>query len=178
MKRNLQLVLAGLLLLPLLASAHGPTPVKLIKEIEVNAPPEKVWGIIKDYCAIEKWHPAVYKCESTDGNNKGSMRTLVLEKEGGPVLKEQLVVWDDAKMKYKYRIKERPLDVLPVNSYLSEISVRPDGKGGSIVKWWGRFYRGWMKNDPPPELNEEAAKKAVSGVYDAGLASIKKLAEQ
>jgi hypothetical protein len=43
--------------------------------------------------------------------------------------------------------------------------------------WQGAFYRGFMANDPPPELNEEAAQAAVSKVYTAGLENLKKLAE-
>ena len=34
-----------------------------------------------------------------------------------------------------------------------------------------------MQNDPPPELNEEAAQKAVSGVYKSGLEALKKKLE-
>ena len=33
-------------------------------------------------------------------------------------------------------------------------------------------------HDPPPELNEEAALKAITGVYKSGLASLKKLVER
>ena len=36
-----------------------------------------------------------------------------------------------------------------------------------------RFYRGHPNNDPPPELNDEAAVKAVTGVYKAGLEALK-----
>ena len=34
-----------------------------------------------------------------------------------------------------------------------------------------------MNNDPPPELNDEAAVKAVKGVYRAGLDALKKKVE-
>jgi len=66
--------------------------------------------------------------------------------------------------------------VLPVKNYSSTISVEGEG-GKSVLKWKGAFYRGYMNNDPPPELNDEAAVKAVSGVYEGGLAAVKKAAE-
>ena len=34
-----------------------------------------------------------------------------------------------------------------------------------------------MNNDPPPELNDEAAKKAVTDVYRSGLDGLKKKIE-
>jgi hypothetical protein len=34
-----------------------------------------------------------------------------------------------------------------------------------------------MNNDPPPELNDEAAVKAVKGVYRGGLDALKKKVE-
>ncbi len=68
--------------------------------------------------------------------------------------------------------------VLPVNNYSSTIDIVPsdDGKT-STVEWHGAFYRGYPNNDPPPDLNDEAAIKAVSGVYQAGLAALKKKIE-
>ncbi len=68
--------------------------------------------------------------------------------------------------------------VLPVNNYSSTIDVVPgaDGKT-STVEWHGAFYRGYPNNDPPPDLNDEAAIKAVTGIYRAGLDALKKKIE-
>ena len=46
------------------------------------------------------------------------------------------------------------------------------------MEWRGAFYRGYPNNDPPPELSDEAAIKAVSGLYRAGLDALKKKLEQ
>jgi hypothetical protein len=69
------------------------------------------------------------------------------------------------------------MSTLPVPNYASWLSVKDDGKGGSIVDWKGGFYRGDPGNDPPANLNDDAAKKAVTGVYQAGLQNLKKLVE-
>ena len=65
--------------------------------------------------------------------------------------------------------------VLPVNNYSSTIDVFPSDDGEtSTVEWHRAFYRGYPNNDPPPELYDEAAIKAVTAVYQAGLAALKK----
>jgi hypothetical protein len=56
------------------------------------------------------------------------------------------------------------------------LSVTGEGDK-STVTWKGAFYRGFMNNDPPPELNDEAAKKAVTDVYRSGLDGLKKKIE-
>ncbi len=43
--------------------------------------------------------------------------------------------------------------------------------------WRGAFYRGYPNNDPPPELNDDAAIAAVTGVYKMGLEALKKKVE-
>ncbi len=55
--------------------------------------------------------------------------------------------------------------------------MKQEGDDKSIVEWKGAFYRGYPNNDPPPELSDEAAVKAVTGVYKAGLEALKKKLE-
>jgi hypothetical protein len=77
-------------------------------------------------------------------------------------------------MKYSYRAKDG--GALPVTNYTSTISVSAEGSQ-SVVEWRGAFYRGFPNNDPPPDQNDEAAVKAITGVYKSGLANLKKLVE-
>ncbi|MGN1285302.1 MAG: SRPBCC family protein, partial [Bradyrhizobium sp.] len=67
--------------------------------------------------------------------------------------------------------------VLPVTNYSSTLSVSPAPGGKSKLEWAGAFYRGFPNNDPPPELSDEAALKAVSGLYKTGLEALKKKIE-
>jgi Polyketide cyclase / dehydrase and lipid transport len=67
--------------------------------------------------------------------------------------------------------------VLPVTDYSATIAVVPAEGGKSTVEWRGTFYRGFPNDDPPPKLNDEAALKAVSKIYRAGLESLKKKVE-
>jgi carbon monoxide dehydrogenase subunit G len=155
-----------------IADAHGPTRQKVVERITINAPPAAVWAKIKDFSALKAWHPAIAESPADKGNEAGSVRQLKLK--GGGELTETLESHDDAKMKYSYRAKDG--GALPVTNYTSTISVAAEGSQ-SVVEWRGAFYRGDPKNDPPPERNDDAAVKAITGVYTSGLANLKRLVE-
>lgn len=156
--------------------AHGPTRQKVTESIEINAPASQVWGVIKDFGRAHVWLPMVESTTSEGGNEPGATRVLTL----GPDVKvyETLKKYNAEKMMYSYRIPVATHDVniLPVNNYSSTVSVKSDGDN-SIVTWKGAFYRGYPNNDPPPELNDEAAIAAVTGLYQAGLAHLKEIVE-
>lgn len=166
-----------LLLLPATVLAHGPSRQKVTREIIVNAPPVMVWDMISDFCSIAEWHPAVIECEGQGGNEPGATRVLTIAEPGGPEIREELQKFDMEKMTYKYKITKTDDAVLPVTTYSSFLSVSDNGDGTSQVTWRGGFYRAYPNNNPPPELNDEAAVNAVSSVYEAGLEGIKELIE-
>jgi hypothetical protein len=66
--------------------------------------------------------------------------------------------------------------VVPVTNYSATISVKGTGEK-STVEWRSAFYRGYVNNDPPPELSDEAAVKAITGVFKSGLEALKKKLE-
>ncbi len=158
------------------AHAHGPTRQKVTEKIEINAPAEKVWAMIGNFADAATWLPMVESSTGEGGNEAGAKRVLTLT--DGKQIFETLKKHKADKMSYSYRIPAATHDVaiLPVTNYSSTISVKADGEN-SIVTWKGAFYRGYPNNDPPPELNEEAAISAVTAIYQAGLANLKKLAE-
>ncbi|HEU4459367.1 MAG TPA: SRPBCC family protein [Methylibium sp.] len=160
------------LLAALPASAHGPTRQKVVEKIAIDAPADAVWAIVKDFDALAKWHPAVEASPADKGNTEGSVRNLKLK--GGGALVETLEKYNAAGKSYGYRAKDG--GALPVTNYTSTITVSGEGAKSS-VEWRGAFYRGFPNNDPPPDQNDEAAVKAVTGVYKAGLENLKKLAE-
>jgi carbon monoxide dehydrogenase subunit G len=166
-------LLTGLVSLAGPAAAHGPTRQKVVETIAIDAPADKVWAIIANFDALKSWHPAVDESPASKGNEEGSVRELKLK--GGGALTETLESHDAAKMKYSYRAKDG--GALPVTNYTSTITVKAEGKG-SVVEWRGAFYRGYPNNDPPPDKNDEAAVAAVTGVYKAGLANLKTIAER
>jgi len=164
----------SLLFSPSLALAHGPSRQKVVETVEINAPAAKVWAKIGNFQDMS-WHPAIEKTEGQGGNEKGATRKLTLK--GGATIEETLEKHDDQEMSYFYRIANVDVKVLPVTNYSSWLSVKPGEGGKSTVEWKGAFYRGYPNNDPPPELSDEAAVKAVTGVYRAGLDALKKSME-
>ncbi len=170
-----------------LAYAHGPVRQKAEEEILIDAPAEKVWGIIKDYGDMS-WHHGIKSVTNQDGNKKGAIRVLTLN-DGGTIT-EELKKYDEAKMSYSYKITEmstaktithagaeEKVPVLPVDNYAATIEVEPQGDK-SKVSWKAAYYRAYMNNNPPAEMNEEAANTAVTAVLKQGLANLKTLAEK
>lgn len=121
------------------------------------AAPAAVWAAIGDFCGIADWHPAVESCTLSEADGV-PVRTLAL-KGGGTIVEKQLA-WDDAAMSYSYTILESPL---PVEGYVSTISVLPDGAGSRLL-WTGAFKaRGASDAD---------AQAVIDGIYTAGMEGI------
>lgn len=172
-RRSLMIGLAVAVMTPTLALAHGPTRQKVTVTTEVAAEPAEVWAAIGNFQDMS-WHPAVVSSIGEGGNAIDATRDLYLSDQGaeGPLLKEVLYKYDAEKMTYSYRIREDNVPVLPVTNYSSHLTVKPRDGGGSMVEWRGAFYRGYPNNDPPEDLNDEAAIAAVTGVYEAGMQAL------
>lgn len=165
--------LAALALASTLAFGHGPTRQKVTETIAVKASPAAVWDKVKDFNGMPAWHPAVASSTATDGSKEGSVRTLSL-KGGGQVV-ETLESYGDADRRFSYRAKDG--GALPVTNYTSTFTVKPANGGTTVIEWRGAFYRAYTNNDPPPGQDDEAAVKAITGVYQSGLANLKKILE-
>lgn len=155
------------------ANAHGPSRQKVVSKIEINAPVEKVWAVVGNFQDMS-WHPAISKTEGTGGSSDGATRKLTL-KSGG-VISEKLSKYDTETRSLAYEITDVDVKVLPVTNYSAQISVNGTAEK-SIVEWRSAFYRGFVNNDPPPELSDEAAVKAINDLFQSGLISLKKKLE-
>lgn len=170
------LALAGMALATVVepVRAHGPTRQKVRESIEISAPPAKVWAAISNFQDMG-WLPPVTKTEGQKGNEIGATRILTLT--GGATVEEELYKYEPDMQSYSYRITKVDVKVLPVTNYSSTLTVSPAPDGKAKLEWAGAFYRGYPNNNPPPELNDEAAKAAVSGLYKAGLEALKRKIE-
>jgi len=168
------LTFAVLMLASSVVLAHGPTRQKVTETVTIKASPDAVWNKVKDFAGLQNWHPAVASSMVTDGSKIGSVRTLKL-KDGGEIV-ETLESYDESAKKFSYRAKDG--GALPVSNYSSTLNVKAADGGTAVVEWRGAFYRAYPNNDPPPDKNDEAAVKAITGVYQGGLANLKKIMEQ
>lgn len=151
------------------ALAFAPTAfanhtIKVSKSVTVNAPADKVWAEVKDFGALQNWHPAVESTKIDKGgdNKPGTVRTLSLK--GGGNITETLTAYSDKGRSQSYKINE---GVLPVAGYTSTISVKPAGKDKATLSWTSSFKAKAGTSDAD-------AKKTIEGVYDAGLGNVQK----
>lgn len=169
--RSLLVILALAGLSPLPAAAHGPTPQKVEERIEIAAPSDKVWAVVKEFANIGEWHPLLEKSEGKGGNAAGAERAITL-KSGG-VLSEGLDDYNDKEMYYGYRLAKENVEAFPVSFYSANLAVKPAASGGSEVEWVGRFYRADTGNFPPENRNDAAAIAAMKSFIGEGLKGLK-----
>ena len=175
MKVNkLDLVLALLFLFSTKVEAHGPSRQKVSEKIEVNADFGKVWNIVKDFKNF-KWNSEIAACKASE-NSIGSER--IIEFSNGSKVKQKLEKLDEDKMMIGWRIIETDNKVLPVNSYAAKVFVKNNDDDTTTINYKAGFYRGFMGNDPPRELNDENSKKKVQEFIKKSLEGLKEIAEK
>lgn len=143
----------------LLASALPASAASVSKSIDIQQPADKVWALIGPFCAIKDWHPAIGECTEADGT-----RTLTT-KDGKGQFVEKETANDQRDMTYTYAIEKSPL---PVSDYTSTLKVVAKDKGSSTVQWSSTYT--------PEKGKEQDALSAITGIYQAGLDGIQKMA--
>lgn len=164
------LAFAALAIMALPALAHGPSRQKVVETIEINAPSDKVWAVVGNYKDLT-WHPDIAKSEGMDGFEPEKTKRTLTFKKGG-VIKDKLTKYEPEKPFISFMTEEVDLKMLPVSGYSSYFTLTPAGDK-TTVEWKGAFYRGYVNNDPPPELSDKAAIEAVTAFQKAGLAALK-----
>jgi mxaD protein len=150
-------------------------PLLVVSEIiGINASPAKVWNFVKPFDSVPRWHPAFSAAEIVSGRDGklGVVRALTLR--DGPTFTEELLALNEQGMAFTYNVVESPL---PIDRYLSTMSVKSDGHGGSIVTWVGVFSRKSPRDKVPDAENDAAALSLIVGAYQAGLQNLKMLME-
>lgn len=166
-----------LFLLPAVSLAHGPTPQKADESIAIAAPLDKVWAAVERFERIADWHPDVAQSTGDGVNATGGTRTLTLQ--NGAALTESLDHYGAAAHEYSYRLKTPNTEALPVSSYSATLQLSAGDNGqGTVVRWKSRFYRGDTGNQPPENLNDAAAVKAMQGFFKNGLDGLKRHLEK
>lgn len=91
-------------------------------EIDVSAPPDKVWALVSDFGGIGRWMPGIDSCR-LEGEDR------VLETMGMTIT-ERLVAKDEEGRQLTYSIASGA----PVETHRAVITVAPNGQG-SHVSW-------------------------------------------
>ena len=126
--------------------------------VEVNAPAEKVWGIIGAVGGVDKWFAPVIKTCRVDGDKR------YCTTDAGPLNEDILEVNHQSKI-FRYGIPEQ--NMIPVKNILGTMRVNDLGNGKSSVEWSATF---------DVEENKEAqAKEMFRGAWTMGINGIEKL---
>ena len=147
--------------LALVIGTGSASAITVKKRTEAPGLPPEIWSIVGEFCAIEKWHPAVAKCEESKEGDV-TFRTLTL-KDGGKI-KEKLTGTED--LAYSYEIVESPL---PVKNYKSKLWLEADDEPDrSVILWQSDFDANGA--------SDADAKKVITGILADGVKGIKKAA--
>ena len=99
------------------------------ESVNLNAAPEKVWALIREFGG--SWHPLIANIKQT-GTGVGALRTI--ETIDGKYMIERLEEIDDRRMFYRYSL----VSGLPASDYTGALEVRPSG-AGSTAQWSAQF---------------------------------------
>lgn len=173
MKQFLLLLSVAVLGFTSQAQAHEKV-LHVTKSVKINASASTVWEKVENFGDLGAWHPAVAKTDIVEGkdNEVGAKRELTLQ-DGGKI-NETLTAYNDKKKTMSYIITG---GVLPVSDYKAVITVKSAGKNKSIATWSANFKRKDPSATPAAGQDDKTAKDAISGVFDGGLANLKKIVE-
>lgn len=138
--------------------------ISVSKTIAIDVPAAAVWAKVKDFNALNTWHPAVAKTDILDGENNKVGATRLLTLNDGGTIEEDLQAWDEAGMTYSYNIIQ---SVLPVSDYEATLTVEPITDTSTKVIWSASFNAGKGADD-------DTARSTISGIFDAGLENLTK----
>lgn len=136
------------------APANAANVLMVREKVMLGGSVEEIWSKIGGYCQIADWHPAVKSC-AVDGD----VRTLTLQ-DGGTIIEPKT---ESEGTSYAYEIKESPM---PIADYKARFSLKPKKDGKAMLIWSASFGHAKGKTD-------DDAKKAVEGVFKAGIKSLK-----
>ncbi len=131
-------------------------------QAEVAASVGEVWQLLSDFGGLDKWIDAsVIKSCECDGNQVGAVRVLTMP--DGAVIRERLDVLDAKAHRFTYSILgESPI---PVDHYSATVKLTA-AKGGTQIDWVSTFE--------PRGISQADAEGVVRGIYEGGVAGIRK----
>jgi len=130
---------------------------------EIEAPADRLWAIVADFGNVA-WMKGVSRCDVT-GEGAGMVRSI--HAGNGPPLAERLEFVDESARRLGYEIPERVPP--PVADYHAQMAGV--GLGG------GRSRLDWTCKAVPAGIDENAARKAVEGLYAVLISWVKEHAE-
>jgi len=133
----------------------------------IDAPADRVWGMIRDFNGLPKWHPAI--AESRIENYRkadeiGCVRLFSL-KDGG-IIREKLLALSDFEYSCTYSILESPMGV---DNYVATLKLTPITDGDRTFAEWSAEF------DCAPGREQALSENIGQGVFQGGFDALKRL---
>lgn len=133
----------------------------------INAPPDAVWAVLRDFNSHDQWHPAVVESVIERGGRSdqvGCVRRFRLQ--DGAELREKLLTHSDLEQSLSYCLLETPV---PLFNYVAHIRLIPvTDRDRTFWEWESRF-------DTRRGEADAMAGLVRSDIYEAGFQAIKTL---
>lgn len=145
------------------------------QSIRINAAPEAVWQVVGDYNGSPRWLPLVERSAIVMGTNNRVGAIRLITRRNGTKVTERLLEHDPQGMRMAYTYVD---GAVMASDYFPVISVKDAGDGTSIVEWSAHFKRlNYDMDPPPPGQDDKSMTDFYSGIYKAGLESLKRVIE-
>ena len=140
--------------------------IQVQKKAIIQAPAQRVWQSIRDFDGLPAFVSLIAK-STTEGEGVGAVRTLIFQ--DGHEAVETLEHLDDEAMTLRYSL----FDALerPFKSYVAAMALDAIDEDRCELTWSSRF-------EAQGGATEEEAKAGPEGLYDDGIAGLKRLHEQ
>ena len=137
----------------------------IVKSTIVDAPTDRVWGVLRDFNGHDRWHPAVATSliERAQSPDKiGCVRRFKLK--DGSELREQLLALSDLEQSFSYCLLDTPI---PMFNYVAHVRLLPVTDGDrTFWHWESRFT---TRPDDAVRIVEMVAEQ----IYQAGFEAIR-----
>ena len=139
--------------------------ISVSKKASINASADEVWNTISDFNGLPRFIPLIVDSR-VEGEGVGAVRTITLQ--DGQQGVETLEHLDDQTMTLRYSLKDDP--ARPFKGYVSTMKLVSLGDNLCELEWSSTF-------EAQGGASEEEAKALPSGLYEIGIAGLKRLHE-
>ncbi|WP_420392262.1 SRPBCC family protein [Acuticoccus sp.] len=135
--------------------------MKVLVSTVIDAPPEAVWEVVRDFNGHDAWTPAVTDSAMERGaptDRVSGVRRFHLA--DGSELREQLLTLSDADMTLSYCLLDTPI---PLFNYVAHVRLLPVTDGDmTFWQWQSRF-------DTPAGRERELAHLVREDIYTSAM---------
>ena len=141
--------------------------VSIVKSAIVDAPIDRVWGVLRDFNGHDQWHPEVATSFIEDGKPSdtiGCVRNFKLK--NGAALREQLLSLSDRDHSFSYCLLDTPI---PLLNYVAHVTLKPvTDTGATFWLWTSRFTT-------PKGRERELHDMVAETIYQGGIEAVRRV---